>query len=151
MIINILKFLGAIILACLFSWVVDFANLYVFVYEVRFFENFSLSSLFEFDVIRGFLFPIGLAVIAFIAFGLCLLVKGQKYSIILPIIIFIIRILRDFNILFINTSAFESPLIKNVGHGFVWYSCAIVTFVFIFLFYALATIGMLDYANKRNL
>lgn len=140
MIYKILRFLGAILSAVLFSYLVDIFHLLFFGGVVHFFANLSWSNWISFDTLRGFLLPVVWTILWLIGMGLAWLVRGSKWIAALPIIYFLLRIVNDFIILFVEPI---EPIVDEIGLGFWYYTGAIVTFIGILVFYIICTLQML--------
>jgi len=137
MIYKVLRFLGAIIVAYIFALLNDLMNLAFFRGACDFFNDITWKSWLSFDTLRGFILPIIWAILWLVGWGLWWLVKGVKWITILPIIYFIVRLIDDFYLLFINPSA-----IIDMEHGFWYYTGAVITFIEILVCYGICTVAL---------
>lgn len=147
MIHKVLRFFGAIVAALLFSYLVDFFHIVFFGGAAHFFANLSWSNWFSFDLFRGFLLPIVWAILLLIGMGLVWLVRGSKVIAALPIVFFIMGIISDFKILFLNPIEL---IVNDIGLGFWYYFGAVVTFLEMLICYGICAFSMFVY-NYDNL
>lgn len=145
MVYKILKFFGAIAVAILFCYVVDMFHMLLFGGVVFFFADFSWRNWLSLDVFRAFLLPIAWGIIWLIGMGLGWLTKDSKVLAVLPIIIFVIRIINDFIVLFIQPI---EPIIAEIGLGFWYYAGAVITFIMILACYLICSVVMLNDENN---
>lgn len=127
----ILRFIGAIVAAMLFDYLVSFFHFAFFCGAAHFFANLSWSNWFSFDILRGFLLPIVWGVLCLIGTGLTWIVKGSKIIAALPIIILIRGIILDFDVLFLNPIDIA---VDDIGLGFWYYFGAVLTFLPILIY-----------------
>ncbi len=139
MIYKVLRFLGAIIAALLFSYLVNFFHIAFFGGAAHFFANLSWSNWFSFDLLRGFLLPIVWTILWLIGMGLAWLVRGSKVFAALPLIWFLSGIITDFRILFLNPIEL---IVNDIGLGFWYYLGAVITFIEILVCYGICAISM---------
>lgn len=138
---GVLRFVGAIVAAVLFSYLLDIFHILFFGGVVHFFANLSWSNWISFDIFRGFLLPIVWTILWIIGVGLAWLVRGSKWIAALPIIYFLLRIVNDIVILFVEPI---EPIVDEIGLGFWYYAGAVVTFIEILVFYIICTLQMLS-------
>ena len=136
---KVLRFIGAIITALLFGYLVDFFHIAFFGGAAHFFANLSWSNWFSFDIFRGFLLPIVWTILWLIGMGLMWLVKGSKVIAALPLIIFLLGVIADFRILFLYPDEF---IVNDIGQGFWYYFGAILTFIGIIICYGVCAISL---------
>ncbi|MBR2203378.1 MAG: hypothetical protein IJ914_04140 [Prevotella sp.] len=143
---KVLRFFGAIIAALLFAYLVDAFHLAFFGGAVHFLANLSWGSLLGFDILRGFLLPVVWGVLWLIGMGLACLVRGSKVMAALPLVIFVLAVIADFRILFLEPI---DLIVSDIGQGFWYYFGAILTFIGIVFFYGICAAFML--ASDENL
>lgn len=136
----VLRFIGAIIAAVIFSFLAEAIHILFFGGAAHFFANFSWSNWLGFDTFRGFLLPIAWAVLWLVGMGLQWLVRGSKKIAAIPVLYFLLRIIYVFYLLFIETA---EPVVNEIGAGFWYYVGAIVTYFFIIVCYVVCTAAML--------
>lgn len=141
MLYKVLRFLGAIIAAVLFSFLVDIFHNSFLEGAVHFFANLSWSNWFGFGLFRVFLLPIVWSILWLIGWGVTWLVRGSKVIATLPLILFIMSIISDFKILFINPI---EPIVDDIGLGFWYYLGAVLTLLDILICYAICSLAMLS-------
>ena len=146
MIHKVLRFLGAMVAALLFSYLVDFFHIAFFGGIAHFFANLSWSSWFSFDVLRGFLLPIVWGILWLIGMGLAWLVRGSKVIATLPLIWFLLGIIADFRILFLDPIEL---IVNDLGLGFGYYFGAVITFIEILVCYGICSISMFALDNDH--
>ena len=137
---KVLRFIGAIIAAFLFAYLVDAFHLAFFGGAVHFLANLSWGSWLGFDILRGALLPVVWTVLWLIGMGLMWLVKGSKAMAALPLVIFALGVISDFIDLFLVP---VESIVADIGQGFWYYSGAIATFVWIVICYGLCAAFML--------
>lgn len=143
---KVLRFIGAIIVALLFARLVDAFHITFFGGAAHFIANLSWSNWLGFGVLRGFLLPIAWAILWFIGMGLAALVRGSKAMAALPLVIFVLAVIADFRILFLEPI---DLIVADIGQGFWYYFGAILTFIGIVFFYGICAAFML--ASDENL
>ena len=136
---KVLRFIGAIIAALLFRFLVDFFHIAFFGGAAHFFANISWSNLFGFEIFGGFLLPIVWNILWLIGMGLMWLVKGSKVIVALPLIIFVLGIIADFRRLFLDPIEL---IVDDIGQGFWYYFGAILTFIEIVICYGVCAISL---------
>ena len=151
MVYKIIKFFGAIVVAILFCYVVDIFHMLLFGEVVFFFVDFSWSNWLSWDLLRGKWYGLALlrgllllivwGIICLIGMALEWLTKESKTFAILPIIIFIFRIVNDFIVLFIQPI---EPIVAEIGLGFWYYVGATITFIMILACYLICSLVMLS-------
>ena len=139
---KVLRFIGTIIATFVFCFLVQLFHVLFFAGAVHFFANITWSSWFSFDFFRGFLLPIGWAVIWLVGAGLVWLVKGNKMLAVLPLIWFVIQTIISFVGLFVNP---VEPIIEEIGLGFWYYFGAVITFVEILICFGICVFSMFIY------
>lgn len=140
MIYKILRFVGAIIAAVIFSYLNETVHLAFFAGAAHFFANLTWTNWFSFDTLRGFLLPLIWTFLSLIGMGLVWMVRGSKVISAIPIIWFVLSIVAVFRILFLE----PVELITNdIGEGFWYYTGATVTFAAISICYVICAISML--------
>lgn len=140
MINKVLRFIGAIIAAVIFSYLVDTLHLSFFAGVAHFFANLSWTNWLSFDIFRGLLLPLIWTILWLIGMGIIWLVRGSKVISVIPIIWFVISIIADFTTLFLR----PMELITNdIGEGFWYYTGAVITFVAILVCYVICMVSML--------
>ena len=130
---------GAIVVAILFRFLVDFIHIAFFGGAAHFFANLSWSNWFSFDIFRGFFLPIAWTILWLIGMGLMWLVRGSKVIAALPIILFVLGIISDYNKLFLNPIEL---IVDDIGLGFWYYFGAIITFIEILTCYVVCAVSM---------
>ena len=125
---KILRFVGALVAANLFIFLVQLFHLVCMDSVILMFANFSWRSLFSFDVLRGGIIPIVWFIFYLMVLGIGWIVRGSKIIAALPLICFLGALINLFYILFVNP---QSSAIDEVGLGIWYYSCAIITFIII--------------------
>ena len=141
MIYKVLRFIGAIIAASIFSFGVNFTYFSFFDEVSHFFANLSWSNLLSFDIFRGFLLPVAWAILYLIGAGLVRMVRGSKIIAAIPIYIFItVGVISSFKLLFLES---VEIIVDDIGLGFWYYFGAVITFLFIIVTYLLCSIFML--------
>ena len=136
---KVLRFIGAIVVAILFRFLVDFIHIAFFGGAAHFFANLSWSNWFSFDIFRGFFLPIAWTILWLIGMGLMWLVRGSKVIAALPIILFVLGIISDYNKLFLNPIEL---IVDDIGLGFWYYFGAIITFIEILTCYVVCAVSM---------
>lgn len=140
MVNNVLRFLGAIAVAYVFSLMVDMIHITFFAGVAHFLGHLSWSSWFSLDIFRGLLLPIAWGILWLVGFGLSAIVRGSTPIALIPLIYFGISIIRDFNNLFLDPL---EPIVEEIGLGFWYYAGATLTFVAIVVCYLICSITML--------
>ena len=130
----VLRFIGVIVSAVLFSYLVETFHYMFFRGIVHFFSNLSLGNWLFFDLFRGILLPVLLVLSSLIAMGITWMVKGSKVLKVIPICYFILRMINDFIYLFIDQL---SSIVDEIGSGFWYYTGAVVAFLGILICYGL--------------
>lgn len=136
---KVLRFLGAIVAAYVFSFLVDFIHLAFFSGAAHFFGNLSWSNWFSFDLLRGFLLPIAWSFLGLIGMGIVWLVRGSKVIAVLPMLWFLVAIIADFFSLFVNPA---EQIIDDIGQGFWYYVGATLIFIAILTCYVMCAVSM---------
>lgn len=139
MVSKVLRFLGAIIAAFLFDYLVNGFHLAFFVGAAHFFANLSWSNWLSFDIFRGFLLPIAWTILWLIGMGLVWLVKGSKIIAALPILMFIWGIIAEFKFLFLYPT---DLIVDDIGQGFWYYLGATLTFLEMVACYVFCSVAM---------
>ena len=139
MVYKVLRFIGAIVAAILFRFLVDFVHIAFFGGAAHFFANLSWSNWFGFDLFRGFFLPIVWTILWLIGMGMMWLVRGSKVIAALPIILFVLGIISDYNKLFLNPIEL---IVDEIGLGFWYYFGAIITFIEILTCYVVCAVSM---------
>ena len=143
---KVLRFIGAIIAALLFGRLVDAFHLAFFGGAAHFIANLSWSNWFGLGILRGFLLPVAWGVLWLIGMGLACLVRGSKVMAALPLVIFVLGVISDFIVLFLEP---VESIVADIGQGFWYYSGAIGTFIWIVVCYGICAAFML--ASDENL
>ena len=143
---KVLRFIGAIIAALLFAYLVDAFHITFFGGAAHFIANLSWSNWLGFDILRGFLLPVVWGVLWLIGMGLACLVRGSKAMAALPLVIFALGVISDFIDLFLVP---VKSIVADIGQGFWYYFGAILTFIGIVFFYGICAAFML--ASDENL
>lgn len=126
MVSKVLRFLGAIIAAILFDYLVYTFHFSFFAETAHFFANLSWSNWLSFDIFRGFLLPVEWTILGLIGVSLMWLVRGSKIIAALPTVIFIFNIIGNFYLLFLEPSEL---IVNDIGQGFWYYFGAILAFI----------------------
>lgn len=142
---KVLRFIGAIITAWIFRYLVNFFHIAFFGGATHFIANLSWSNWFSFDILRGFLLPIAWTILWLIGMGLVWLVRGSKVIAALPLLLFVSGIIVDFRILFIEPIEL---IVDDIGQGFWYYIGAIITFITILICYFVCAVSM--FATDEN-
>ena len=127
-----LKFIGALLASVVFVAMVDLYHFLFFVGASHFFANFSWSSLFSFDVLRGLLLPLGWTVMWLIALGTRYLINGKRWMTIIPILLCLLGLFHGFDILFLHP---WEKITSEIGTGSWYYFGAILTYIEMIVFY----------------
>ena len=133
------RFLGAIIAAQVFSFLVGLSWFTFFGEVASLIAHISWANWLRMDIIRGMLFPVVLGIIWAIGVGLCWLVRGNKWIAALPILIFIYGIIVNIDALFLSHSP---AIVAEIGEGSLYYIGAICTFVVILITHVVCVLGM---------
>lgn len=80
---------------------------------------------------------------------ICLLVKGRKSFIIIPVIIFGYTFINVGIQLLFNKSEISDPILKQVEEDVLWYCCAIISLILTLVCYILIISRMKYYADDR--
>ncbi len=142
MVYKVLRFLGAVALAWIFSFLASVFHTLFFAGTAHFFANISWSNWLSFDIFRGFLLPIAWSILWLIGAGLVALVRGNKIIAALPIICFILQTIHLVDVLFIHPI---EPIVDEIGQGFWYYFGAVVTFGEILASFGICTVCMFVY------
>lgn len=145
--IFLLRFSGAIVVAFIFSYLVDFFHMAFFGSTADVIVNFTWRTLFSYDILRGFLLPIMWTIIWLIAWGLCWIVRRHKLIAIPPILYFLLALVYDFKRLYINPI---DMIISETGDGFGYYLGATLTFTGMLICYVACAIALLFYNPKSE-
>lgn len=141
MLFKLLRFIGAILLAILFSYLVDVCTISFFAGTAHFFANFSFENWMGFDLLRGLFVPTLITLIVIVGWVVVKIVNGSKLIMIIPMVIFTICIFTDF----INLFFFPIEIITDeIGTGFWYYLGASITFLEMIICYAACSLSMIE-------
>lgn len=153
---KILRFLGAIAVAIVFAFLVDYLSVLLFKCFVDYlqglsFEHFfaSLLSLSLFGTIAPLVLGLAGAIVGGVGYVLVWLVRGVKWLAITPIIYFVSRIISDVYLLFFRPEQEMQEMINYIGHSSWYYLGAIVTLVVIICCYLACSVAMLFYDENE--
>ena len=140
MVYKVLRFLGAIIMALIFDYLLSVSHIAFFGGTAHFFSNLSWSNLLSFDIFRGFLLPIVWGVLSLIGIGLVWIVRGEKLIAAIPIYIFVTGAVTNFKLLFLEP---VELIVNDIGLGGWYYFGAGLTFFIILALYISYSVLML--------
>ena len=145
MLYKVLRFIGAIIVAVLFSYLVDVFHFSYFAGASHFFANITWSNWLGFDSLRGIVLPLMWIILWLIGLGLGWLVRGSKIIAAFPILIFILCLITDFIGLFIIPL---KQITDEIGQGFFYYLGATLTYLGILACYFACSMGILTFQDS---
>lgn len=146
--LKFLRFVGAIVVAILFAFLVNMIHLSFFVGAVHTISNLSWSNWLGFDTFRGFLLPIAWAILWAVAWGLSWLVRGNRWIAALPVVVFVSSIIKEFGLLFLHPL---EEVYVEAGQGFWYYLGAIITYIAMLICYTLCTVFMLSWKEESSM
>lgn len=150
--VNPLKVVGIIVLSVLFSLCVDEINLYMLEGEIYWTKYLSFGSMFmNYLFLDIAIVPIASVGLVLMGYWLCLLGKSNKYYIVIPTIIFGVRLIRIVYFLFADKSKTEVVIFEEIDYDILWYCCATVSSILIAICYIFVLVKMKDYADGKKI
>lgn len=136
---KLLRFIGAVIVALLFDYIVRLSHIAFFAGATHLLANLTWSNWLGFDILRASLVPVVWGILGLLGFGLSWLVRSSKIIAALPIVIFISGVIYSFANLFLYPI---EMIVDDIGQGVWYYLGATVTFFFMLVCYVLGSIAM---------